>query len=118
VAASASPPGNPLEDPLPLSTNGALDEALPPWEELLLDPSDPAELDALTELALEEAVTGVDDEEPEPTGGLVLAEEPWGVVDPEVAAVFDPPDEHPGSAVSSHTPVSASGLRRLIDERK
>jgi hypothetical protein len=127
--ASPSPPGTPLDEPLPLSRARALDDPLPAWAELLLDATDPAELDPAKLLSLDEAAE-VEDDAPELTGDPLLADAPeltgdplpadelWGVVEAELAAVFDAPDEHPGSTVSSHTPARASGPRRRIDERR
>jgi hypothetical protein len=94
-----------------------LADPLLPDDVLPLAPGIP-ELDVVAAPPLEEPVGDSEDEEPEPSSGPLLDDPPAEDFEDEPAPGCEPPDEHPESTISSHTPARARGLRRAAGDRK
>ncbi len=109
--------GEPLEEPLPLPDDEAIEEPLPLPEPFPLGAGDP-ELDGSAEPPLEDPLFEGGGDELEPAGAPVLAGSIGGLVEDELAAVLDAPDEHPAFPIASHKPARASSVRRAAGERR
>jgi len=109
--------GEPLEEPLPLPNNEPLEEPLPLPELFPLGAGDPG-LDGSAEPPLEDPLFEGGGEELEPAGAPVFAGSICGVVEDELGAFLEAPDEHPALPIVSHKPARASSVSRAAGERR